>query len=180
MVKILTDNQIAVNWWMRSEESVTHLNEHAHNPHYLTSVEYDPEYIFPTTDLLGSINDGEIILMGIPSAYVPEIMSVLPATIFENKKVLSATKGLVSDEHLLMNHYLRNNYGLQKQHYFCITGPCHAEEVASEKLSYLTFGGYDDEATEEIAALLGTTGDYAKRKKYLCKEKLKKIAQVRY
>lgn len=151
LVKILTDNEVAVNWWMRSEESVEHLNTHAHNPHYLTSVEYDSDYIFPTTNLLQAINDGEIILIGIPSAYVPSVMNKLPENIFENKKVLSATKGLVGDDHELMNHYLRNNYALEKQNYFCITGPCHAEEVASEKLSYLTFGGYDEEATQEIA-----------------------------
>ena len=153
LVKILTDNGVAVNWWMRSEESVNHLTEHAHNPHYLTSVEYNSACIFPTTDLVHAINDGEIILIGIPSAYVPQVMSILPKTIFKDKKILSATKGLVGDEHLLMNHYLRNNYSLEKKNYFCITGPCHAEEVASEKLSYLTFGGYDEEATEEIASM---------------------------
>lgn len=151
LVKILTDNKVAVNWWMRSEDAVNHLNEHAHNPNYLTSVEYDPEYIFPTTNLENGIADGEIILIGIPSAYVPTVMEKLPKDIFENKKVLSATKGLIGDAHELMNHYLRNNYSLDKQNYFCITGPCHAEEVASEKLSYLTFGGYDEEMTEEIA-----------------------------
>lgn len=156
LVKLLTDNEIAVNWWMRSQESVEHLQTHAHNPHYLTSVEYDPEYIFPTSNLAEAIADGEIILIGIPSAYVPQVMSELPNDIFATKKVLSATKGLVGDEHLLMNHYLRNDYGLKKQHYFCITGPCHAEEVASEKLSYLTFGGYDETETEEIAKCFQT------------------------
>ncbi len=156
LVKILSDNKVPLNWWMRSEESVLHLKEHAHNPHYLTSVEYDPTYIFPTTQLEDAIADGEIILIGIPSAYVPEVMNSLPATVFKDKKVLSATKGLIGTEHVLMNHYLRNNYSLEKQNYFCITGPCHAEEVASEKLSYLTFGGYDENATEEIAQTFKT------------------------
>lgn len=151
LVKILTDNKVAVNWWMRSEEAVAHLNEHTHNLNYLTSVEYDAKYIFPTTNLQEAIADGEIILIGIPSAYVPSVMGKLPKDIFENKKVLSATKGLVGDEHELMNHYLRNKYSLEKQNYFCVTGPCHAEEVASEKLSYLTFGGYDEAMTKEIA-----------------------------
>lgn len=152
LVKILTDNEVEVNWWMRSTESVTHLQEHYHNPNYLTSVEYDPSYIFPTTNLKEAITDGETILIGIPSAYVPDVMNALPQDIFSNKKVLSATKGLIGQENELMNHYLRNNYSLEKENYFCITGPCHAEEIAAEKLSYLTFGGYDQKTTEEIAA----------------------------
>jgi glycerol-3-phosphate dehydrogenase (NAD(P)+) len=151
LVKLLTDNKIEVNWWMRDEESVVYLKEHAHNPRYLTSVEYSKDLISPTADLKKAIAEGEIILIGIPSAYVATVMDQLPKDIFKNKKVLSATKGLVSDENLLMNHYLRNHYALEKENYFCITGPCHAEEVASEKLSYLTFGGYDEQTTKEIA-----------------------------
>ncbi len=151
LVKILTDNKIAINWWMRSEISVAHLLQHGHNLQYLKSVAYDLDYITPTTDLRAAIENGKIILIGIPSAYVPAVMQQLPPTIFENKKVLSATKGLIGPNNELMNHYLRNHYSLQKQHYFCITGPCHAEEVAAEKLSYLTFGGYDDAETARIA-----------------------------
>lgn len=151
LVKILSDNGIAVNWWMRSEEAVSHLLEHGHNPNYLTSVEFEKEYILPTTDLEMAIKDGEIILIGIPSAYVTQVFENLPKNILENKKILSATKGLVGEQHELMNHYLRNNYSFEKENYFCITGPCHAEEIAAEKLSYLTFGGYDEAATKEIA-----------------------------
>lgn len=156
LVKILTDNKIEINWWMRSETSVEHLQVHAHNPNYLTSVEYNMDLIHPTTDLRSAIKDGEIILIGIPSAYVPIVFEDLHGDVFESKKVLSATKGLISDDHELMNHYLRNRSKLKKENYFCITGPCHAEEVASEKLSYLTFGGYDEKATEEIAACFKT------------------------
>ncbi len=156
LAKILTDNKININWWMRSEDAVQHLNEHAHNPNYLTSVEYDMEYILPTTDLVTAVKDGEIILIGIPSAYVPDVFQTLDGDAFESKKVLSATKGLIGDEHELMNHYLRNRTALKKENYFCITGPCHAEEVASEKLSYLTFGGYDASYTEQIASYFKT------------------------
>ncbi len=156
LVKLLTDNKIKVCWWMRSESSVEHLVEHAHNPNYLTSVEYNMDYIEPTTDLNKSITEGEVILIGIPSAYIPAVFEGLDKKAFAAKKVLSATKGLVGDAYELMNHYLRNNYSLEKENYFCITGPCHAEEVASEKLSYLTFGGYDETTTEEIAACFKT------------------------
>jgi len=156
LVKILTDNKIEINWWMRSEAAVSHLKTHAHNLNYLTSVEYNMECIHPTTNIAEAIADGEIILIGIPSAYVPNVFKPLDQNMFANKKVLSATKGLVGAEHELMNHYLRNNYSLQKENYYCITGPCHAEEVASEKLSYLTFGGYDERVTEEIATYFKT------------------------
>jgi len=156
LAKILTDNKIEINWWMRSESAVAHLIERAHNPNYLTSVEYDMTYIQPTTDLENAIQDGEIILIGIPSAYVPDVFKNLHGDVFESKKILSATKGLVGSDHELMNHYLRNRTKLKKENFFCITGPCHAEEVASEKLSYLTFGGYDETTTEQIASYFQT------------------------
>jgi glycerol-3-phosphate dehydrogenase (NAD(P)+) len=137
---------------MRSDDAVEHLVKHAHNPNYLTSVEYDMNFVQPTTNLSKTIEASEIILIGIPSAYVPQVFEPLDSKAFADKKVLSATKGLIGEDHELMNHYLRNKYSLEKENYFCITGPCHAEEVASEKLSYLTFGGYNEETTEKIAA----------------------------
>jgi glycerol-3-phosphate dehydrogenase (NAD(P)+) len=50
-----------------------------------------------------------------------------------------------------LNDYLADNFGFDLKDYFTVLGPCHAEEVASEKLSYLTFSGTDEETAAQIA-----------------------------
>src|SRR5439155_18601957 len=71
---------------------------------------------------------------------------------FVNKKVVSAIKGLLPDNNELLNEYLSKKFSLPLQNYFAVLGPCHAEEIAAEKLSYLTFSGIDEATAQEIAA----------------------------
>jgi glycerol-3-phosphate dehydrogenase (NAD(P)+) len=76
----------------------------------------------------------------------------LPKNIFQNKKIVSAIKGILPEQNLLLNEYLKAEFSVDLKNYFTVLGPCHAEEVAAEKLSYLTFSGVDEETTLEIAA----------------------------
>ena len=94
--------------------------------------------------------------MVIPSAYTDEALKTLERNVFEGKKVISAIKGILPDSNLLLNEYLKKEFNVGLQNYFAVLGPCHAEEVASEKLSYLTFSGIDEIATHEIAACFKT------------------------
>ena len=79
-------------------------------------------------------------------------MSILDKNIFAGKKIISAVKGILPQENLLLNDYLKKNFNVELSDYFTVMGPCHAEEVAAEKLSYLTFSGIDETSTEKIAA----------------------------
>jgi glycerol-3-phosphate dehydrogenase (NAD(P)+) len=88
----------------------------------------------------------------VPAAYAVDVLSRLPKDIFQNKKIVSAIKGILPEQNLLLNDYLKNEYATELADYFTVLGPCHAEEVAAEKLSYLTFSGIDEATTQLIAS----------------------------
>lgn len=151
LVKILTDKGNTVNWWMRDQEACSHIKEHGHNPHYLNSVEFDIEKLNLFTDIDEAISVGKVLLIGIPSAFVKDVLAQSDKTLLTGRKIVSAVKGILPDEHLLLNDYLIKEYNLAPENYFCITGPCHAEEIAEEKLSYLTFSGANEAETVDLA-----------------------------
>ncbi len=151
LTKILTDNKIFVNWWVRSEANLEHILHRHHNPHYLSSVYFDTAFLSVKSDVTVVIKASDCIVIAIPSAYVAETLQSLERNVFAGKKVISAVKGLLPDSNLLVNDYLKNNFDFPINSYFTVMGPCHAEEVASEKLSYLTFSGTNENVTAQIA-----------------------------
>lgn len=151
LAKILTDNSHTIYWWNRSEKTIEHIRKRKHNPHYLSMAYFETEKLVLTTSVEEVIKNSDCIIIAIPSAYVEETLQQLDKNIFQNKKVISAVKGILPKENLLLNDYLQQNFKSKADDYFAVLGPCHAEEVAAEKLSYLTFTGSDLAATEEIA-----------------------------
>src|SRR5690606_21826304 len=93
----------------------------------------------------------ENIIICIPSAYIEDILKDLPEDAFKNKKIISAIKGILPSSAQLLNDYLVQNFDFSIENYISISGPCHAEEVAQERLSYLTFSGLNSNHTQEIA-----------------------------
>lgn len=157
LAKLLTDNNHTVNWLVRSESMVTHLKQRHHNPTYLRSVYFDTALISLYTDVNQVVSSSDHLLVAVPSSFVMETLQPLPKNAFAGKKVVSAVKGILPQDNLLLNDYLRNEFKLPIEDYHTIMGPCHAEEVASEKLSYLTFSGMDMAQTEEIASCFKTS-----------------------
>lgn len=157
LVKMLNDNGQTLHWWMRSATAREHLRMHHHNPHYLSGVRYDMSFIQLEEHLKEAISYGDIILIGTPSAFIEELFSSLDPSAFENKIILSAVKGILPNESKLLNEYLKEKFHVPLEHYACITGPCHAEEVAAEKLSYLTFASIDEKISAELAAMFSNS-----------------------
>ncbi len=157
LAKILTDNGQVIHWWIRNQDAVTNLKNRQHNPHYLTSVRFMPETILPTSDLAAMLDKCDTVIVAVPSAYTQQVIEQVDKSIWQQKNVISALKGILPDSNLLLNDYLttRLDYPLDK--YVSITGPCHAEEVADERLSYLTFSGLDDDLTNAVGAAFGNT-----------------------
>lgn len=151
LAKMLTDNGNTIYWWMRSEAAVSHLLHKHHNLQYLTSVTFSSSHIIPTTDLLQVIKSCSTLVVCVPSAFVLEILQDLPPDALQGKTIISAIKGILPVRHVLLNDYLQHAYNLSPDQYVAITGPCHAEEVAQERLSYLTFSGLDDVVTRNAA-----------------------------
>lgn len=151
LAKMLTDNGQELNWWMRTREAVNHLSTRLHNQNYLPSVRFAPGVLHPTDDLIKTIRQSEQIIIAVPSAYVVALLDTLPGNIFEGKQIISAIKGILPQQHLLLNDYLSGQFHFPMEKYMAITGPCHAEEVAQERLSYLTFSGLDIPRTQQAA-----------------------------
>jgi glycerol-3-phosphate dehydrogenase (NAD(P)+) len=156
LVKILTDNQQSLNWWIRNPAILDHLKKKSHNPQYLSSVYFDINRLSLTNDLKKLIRDSTCLVIAVPSAYIEQIFDELPPEIFKGKQILSAVKGILPGKNLLLNDYLGQQFHLEPDQYFTVMGPCHAEEVAAEKLSYLTFSGISVTATREIASNFST------------------------
>ncbi|MEO5593265.1 MAG: NAD(P)H-dependent glycerol-3-phosphate dehydrogenase [Chitinophagaceae bacterium] len=156
LVKILTDNKLPVNWWVRSEQVMQHIQQRHHNPNYLSSVYFDTSLLKISTHIEDTIADSECIIIAMPSAYVTAAFKNLPADAFNNKKIISAVKGILPEQNLLLNDYLKQYFDFPLNNYFTVMGPCHAEEVASEKLSYLTFSGTDEVKLQQLAGCFKT------------------------
>ncbi len=138
LVKILSNNVSEIHWWLRSEDSVTFVNRYHHNPNYLSDVSLDLSIVKPSTDLEQIIASSECVVLAIPAAFLKNALSSLPTAIFKNKKVFSAIKGIVPEHNLIVGEYMHSHFHVPFEQIGVITGPCHAEEVALEKLSYLT------------------------------------------
>lgn len=157
LAKILTDNGNPIYWWVRNQEAVNHLQNRHHNPHYLTSVSFLPETIKPTTDLEAVLNACNTLLICVPSAYAQGIMESVDKKLWAGKNIISAIKGILPDSNLLLNDYLTEHFACKLEDYVAITGPCHAEEVADERLSYLTFSGLNDKLAHEVSLAFDNT-----------------------
>ncbi len=151
IAKILTDNANTIWWWNRSADAIEQFKIRKHNPQYLTAARFDTNKLQLTTNVQEVINQSDVIIIAIPSAYTCDALSTLDRNIFEGKKIISAVKGILPDENELLNDYLAKNFNVKIENYFALLGPCHAEEVAAEKLSYLTFTGVDEAITAKIA-----------------------------
>ena len=157
LAKILTDNGNIIHWWIRNEEAISFLNTRNHNPHYLTSVHFLPETILPTNDLNAMLHTCDTVIIAVPSAYVQGVIAQADKNVWENKNIISAIKGVLPDTNLLLNDYLTTNLDYPLSRYVSLMGPCHAEEVAEERLSYLTFSGLDDDLTCSVARMFSNT-----------------------
>jgi glycerol-3-phosphate dehydrogenase (NAD(P)+) len=151
LVKIITDGGRPVNWWIRNGDSIEYIKRRRHNPNYLNSAYFDVSLLNMSDEVQTVVDASDLLVIAVPSAYIEGVLSNIAQGSLKNKKILSAIKGLVPDKDVLLNDYLRHNFDLPLENYFAVLGPCHAEEVASEKLSYLTFSGIDESMAEEIA-----------------------------
>ncbi|MEX6690444.1 NAD(P)-binding domain-containing protein [Danxiaibacter flavus] len=151
LAKILTDNHQQIKWWVRNSDTIQHIGSRKHNPHYLSTAFFNTSLLDMSSSLEYIVENSEIVLIASPSAFIHNTLNVLNKDAFAGKKILSAVKGILPDSNLLLNEYLFNDFNVNLENYFAILGPCHAEEVAAEKLSYLTFCGVDEAYAQRIA-----------------------------
>jgi glycerol-3-phosphate dehydrogenase (NAD(P)+) len=154
IVKILSNNCKTINWFFRHKEDIEYIERHHHNPKYLSSVDFDITKLSLFNDVKACIANADIVILAIPSAFVHKALSGLSSEDLKNKIVFSAIKGIVPEFNLIVGEYLNTVYSVPFDKIGVITGPCHAEEVALEKLSYLTIACSDISNAEVLSKFL--------------------------
>lgn len=158
LAKILTDGNHSINWWIRNASTIQHINDKGYNPGYLSGAKFDVSLLSMSTDIREVVAKSDVLIVAVPSAYAEESLVKLKPENWsagsggKGKKVISAIKGLLPEKNILLNYYLQKEFNFPLEDYFAVLGPCHAEEVAEEKLSYLTFSGIDINTAAVIAS----------------------------
>lgn len=161
IAKMLCENQFEIAWYMRNIYAIEHLKHQRHNPNYLSSVEFDIKKLRLTNDINEAVAFADYVIFAIPSAFLSDELEKLTESL-QNKVIFSAIKGIVPETSLIVGEHFHTKYDIPYENIGVITGPCHAEEVALERLSYLTIACGDVKKAKIMAKNL--SGNYIKAK----------------
>lgn len=151
IVKIATQNHDKVYWWVRETEIVEGVRQYGRNPLFLRSCQLDTNKIEITTDIKKVISATDTIVLVIPSAFVEKSLQDLTPSDFENKIIISATKGIIPCTNQIVADYLQSEYKVELDKQAVLSGPSHAEEIAQDGMTYLTLGAHQESLAQELA-----------------------------
>jgi glycerol-3-phosphate dehydrogenase (NAD(P)+) len=154
LVKILSEGNSKINWWLKDKEDVTYIRDYGRNPNYLTDVTLNLKKVRPTQFLNKAIEDSNIIIFVVPAAFIGDVIERIPKGLLDKKIIVSAVKGMIPQDNLLVTDLVQKIHKVPSENITVIAGPCHAEEVALEKRSYLTIAGESIKNATEVANLL--------------------------
>lgn len=154
LAKIVLSTQDSINWYMRNPERIENFKELSHNPCYLSSIRFDTERITFYSNINEVIENSDILFFVTPSPFFKQHVSQIETKAIADKFIVSAIKGVVPEENVLVTDYLTQYFNVPENNQAVIGGPCHAEEVAFERLSYLTIASPDLKNAEHIASVL--------------------------
>ena len=150
LIKILSENNNDINWYFRNKENIEFIKKNSHNPNYLSSVELNLKKLKISAEINEVVEASNVIIIAVPSEYVNDEMKKIGVDI-SNKIIICALKGLVPETNLLFGEHMQKHFDISPNKFLVIGGPCHAEEVALEKLSYLTIGSSNLELCKVIS-----------------------------
>jgi len=153
IVKILLNNVQKVSWWVREEEIANHLRKYRHNPHYLSSVKFDLRRLSVSHNMNDVLREADVLVFCIPAAFLQQGLNSMDPSLLQNKTIVSAIKGIVPETNEIIADYFKNHFGVPYRQFVVVSGPSHAEEVAQEKLTYLTVCAEEKSASEFISEL---------------------------
>ena len=156
LVKILLHNVEEVGWWVRNQNTIDYVKKHKRNPDYLPFAELKPKKLDLSTDMQYIVDKYDILIYAIPSAFLHRSIQNAGVSNFDNKIIMSAIKGIVPEYNQIVADYFHKNYNVKFDDIGIIAGPCHAEEVAMEKLSFLTIAFTDEARAEHMANMFST------------------------
>ncbi len=158
IIKMVLDNarpKSKIYWYMRSNENINHILKHKHNPKYISSATLDISRLALTNSIDEAVRESEILIFAIPAAFLKKALEKLTENI-KKKLIISAIKGIIPNDNLIVGEFFIEKYGLSPKNVGVLSGPCHAEEVALERLSYLTIASKNIENARLIASLIET------------------------
>ncbi|MCX7985567.1 MAG: NAD(P)H-dependent glycerol-3-phosphate dehydrogenase [Bacteroidales bacterium] len=153
LAKIVSGNVKRLHWYIYEKEIIEYLKKHRHNPQYISSIEFDTKKIEFYNDVKSAMESAPIIIFVVPSAYIKNLMGTLDID-FTGRFFVSAVKGIVPDDNVTVTEYFQEQFSLTYSQVGVISGPCHAEEIAMGRLSYLTVAAEEEEQGERVASLL--------------------------
>lgn len=156
LCKILHSNDRSINWWIRKKANLEHIRQFHHNPNYLSYLNFNTAKLNLTTDLNQTIRNSDILIFAIPAAFLKETLDQANIKSLKNKTVISAIKGIVPETYDTVGNFFRRNYEVNESDIGMIAGPCHSEELAMEKLSYLTLAFNDLKKADYIGEKLSS------------------------
>ncbi|MBK6830154.1 MAG: NAD(P)H-dependent glycerol-3-phosphate dehydrogenase [Flavobacteriales bacterium] len=154
LVKLLSGNADRVGWWVRRPETITHITKYGHNPDYISAAQFDVQHLAMDSDIHTVVKNADVLVIAVPSAFLKGTMDQLDPAELKGKTVFSAVKGIVPETNQIVGEYLFQYWGVNERDFGVICGPCHAEEVAMERLSYLTIASLDPEMAKAMSAAL--------------------------
>ena len=150
IVKMLCENSAQVGWYVRKQQTIDHIISEEHNPTYLSSVELNMGQLDLNTNINKVAESADVLIFAIPSAFIESELQKLTIDI-SLKTVMSAVKGIIPESGLLVGEHFHQKHGVDVNNIVVLSGPCHAEEVALERLSYLTIACADLDIASAIA-----------------------------
>jgi glycerol-3-phosphate dehydrogenase (NAD(P)+) len=153
LAKVISRNVESFHWYIYEKEIIDHIKKHKHNPQYISSIEFDPSKIIFHNNVKEAIESAEYIIFVVPSAFIKGLLGKTDID-FTGRFFINAVKGLVPDDNVTVTEYFQEQFSLPYSKVGVVSGPCHAEEVALERLSYLTVATEFEEDAEKIAKLI--------------------------
>jgi glycerol-3-phosphate dehydrogenase (NAD(P)+) len=154
LVKLLSSNAQRVGWWVRGDRTIEHIRKYGHNPSYISAAQFEVERLAMSDDLHAVVKEADTLIVAVPSAFLKNTIEKLDRSAFDGKTLFSAVKGIVPETNQIVGEYLFDHWGVSKDNFGVICGPCHAEEVAMERLSYLTIASQNAAKAEAMGKAL--------------------------
>lgn len=156
LAKMVLMNQKHINWYMRRDEQIDGFYKLGHNPNYLTNIKFNLSQITFYSNIERAIKESDTVIIAVPSPYVKQYFRRIWNSTFRGKFIVSALKGIIPNDNMVMSEYLADNFKIPFENIGVLSGPCHAEEVALERLSFLTAASSDQEKAVQLAKAISS------------------------
>lgn len=153
LAKLLLQNCDSIYWYMRRDDRIADFKRTGHNPVYLSDIVFDTARINFSSDINEVCGKADTLLLAVPSPYLKDHLKKVTADL-SDKYMVSAIKGIVPDDNTIVTTYMSDHFGIKPERQIVIGGPCHAEEVALGRRSYLTVGSLDPSLASAFAPCL--------------------------